>query len=329
MKEKSIKKQNRVFASISAVVSFLILILVGAGCKDETENSDVSMLSDLSFDLPDNVVLVMKKIPAGTFVMGSPVHELGRREAEFQHQVTLTNDFWLGQYEVTQAQYEGVMGQNPSTFQGDNLPVECVSWKDAVAYCKKLNEMFADRLPRGYAFALPTEAQWEYACRAGTTTALNSGKDLTCEIGSCPNLDEVGWYFKSSMSGGLTAFMVPRAYAPTDQLLGTLAHGGNRGIETHPVGQKKPNAWGLYDMHGNVWEWCLDIFDAYPDDNETDPQKIPSFQDKLFRTSLCHVARGGSWYFQAFYCRSAYRFNFEPDTSAFFLGFRVALSKVP
>ena len=144
MKEKSIKKQNRVFASISAVVSFLILILVGAGCKDETENSDVSMLSDLSFDLPDNVVLVMKKIPAGTFVMGSPVHELGRREAEFQHQVTLTNDFWLGQYEVTQAQYEGVMGQNPSTFQGDNLPVECVSWKDAVAYCKKLNEMFAD-----------------------------------------------------------------------------------------------------------------------------------------------------------------------------------------
>ena len=131
------------------------------------------------------------------------------------------------------------------------------------------------------------------------------------------------------MSGGFTAFMVPRAYAPTDQLLGTLAHGGNRGIETHPVGQKKPNAWGLYDMHGNVWEWCLDIFDAYPDDNETDPQKIPSFQDKLFRTSLCHVARGGSWYFQAFYCRSAYRFNFEPDTSAFFLGFRVALSKVP
>ena len=149
----------------------------------------------------------------------------------------------MGKYEVTQAQYQAVMGTNPSKFKGDDLPVERVSWSDATNFCAKLtaNEKAAGRLPEGYAYTLPTEAQWEYACRAGTTTALNSGKDLS-DKEECSEMDEVGWY------------------------------NYNRGDSyTYPVGQKQPNAWGLYDMHGNVWEWCSDWFGDYSSPTVTDP----------------------------------------------------------
>ncbi|MBO4544836.1 MAG: formylglycine-generating enzyme family protein [Verrucomicrobia bacterium] len=246
---------------------------------------------DFTIPLSNTVNLDLIWIEPGTFMMGSPENELGRFDDETQHQVTLTQGYWLGKYKVTQAQYKAVMGANPSEFSGDNNPVECVSWNDAMAFCAKLTEIekAASRLPVGYEYTLPTEAQWEYACRAGTTTALNSGKNLSDE-GQCPEMDEVGWYDCNS-----------------DET-------------THPVGLKLPNVWGLYDMHGNVWEWCLDWYGAYPTSSVMDP--------KGAGTGSGRVLRGGSWNYYASICRSAIRFLNSPSNDYDNYGFRVALAPV-
>ena len=242
---------------------------------------------NITIPLSDKVDLDMIWINPGTFTMGSPTDELGRDADETLHEVTLTQGYWIGKYEVTQAQYEAVMdSSNPSGFKGADLPVETISWDDATNFCAKLNaqEKAAGRLPQGYEYTLPTEAQWEYACRAGTTTALNSGKDLS-DKEQCPNVDKLGWYMYNSND------------------------------TTHPVGQKKPNAWGLYDMHGNVWEWCLDKKGDYPTTPVTDPVELV--------TGMDHARHGGCWQSNAAVCRSAnrgYRSNSDKDT-----GFRVAL----
>ena len=214
---------------------------------------------NITIPLSDTVNLDMIWIEPGTFIMGSPEDELGRNEDETPHQVKLTQGYWLGKYEVTQAQYEAVMGTNPSYFKGADLPVENVNWFDAKEFCAKLTaiEREAGRLPEGYEYTLPTEAQWEYACRAGTTTALNNGRNLSDpDNWVCPEIDEVAWY------------------------------GGNSNNTHHPVGQKKPNAWRLYDMHGNVEEWCLDWHGDYPSSPVTDPMGPV--------TGDCRVIRGGS-----------------------------------
>ncbi|MBO6003983.1 MAG: formylglycine-generating enzyme family protein, partial [Verrucomicrobia bacterium] len=217
-------------------------------------------------------------IEPGTFIMGSPENEKGRWPIETQHEVTLTKGYWLSRYEVTQSQYEAVMGINPSKFKGSNRPVECVSWYEAFDFCIKLTtiEKEAGRLPEGYEYTLPTEAQWEYACRAGTTTALNNDKNLSADW-ECPEMDEVGWYKCNSKE------------------------------KTHPVGRKKPNAWGLYDMHGNVDEWCLDWYkyEDYPTSAVTDPMG-PDIGDY-------RVTRGDSWFNTPRFCRSAHRINFVPE----------------
>ena len=251
----------------------------------------VPVSKDMTIPLAENVNLKLIWINPGTFKMGSPKDELGRENNETLHQVTLTKGYWLGRYEVTQAQYEAVTGKNLSNWKGADLPVECVSWNDATEFCNKLTEIekVAGRLPEGYEYTLPTEAQWEYACRAGTTTALNNGKNLSSEW-ECPEMDEVGWYRYNSFS------------------------------KTHPVGQKMPNAWGLYDMHGNVWEWCLDCYGDYPTSSVTDP-KGPS-------TGSYRVIRGGGWDIYAPYCRSAYRINYDPSNGRSYVGFRVALAPV-
>jgi len=243
-----------------------------------------------TFTLSNNVKLEMVKIKAGTFMMGSPEGELGRSGDETQHQVTLTKDYWLGKFEVTQAQWQAVMSNNPSHFKGDNRPVECVRWNEAKEFCDKLNEKCAGKLPAGYKFDLPTEAQWEYACRAGTTTALNNGKNLTDEKYNCENLAEVAWYDYQ-----------------------------NKENQTHQVGQKRPNNWGLYDMHGNVWEWCRDRYGSYSGD-ETDPVGPSSGSGR--------VVRGGSWSSGARDCRSACRYNNGPAFRRSGLGFRLALVPV-
>jgi formylglycine-generating enzyme required for sulfatase activity len=232
--------------------------------------------------------------------MGAPPDEEDSGDDELQHVVTISKDFYLGMYEVTQAEYQKVMGTNPSEFQGDkiaerhpktgrvvkkvdsaNHPVENVSWEDAVAFCKKLSELPEERAA-GRVYRLPTEAEWEHACRAGSTTSYTFGEDRQ-------ELGEYAWL------------------------------SSNAGSRTHPVVEKKPNAWGLYDMHGNVWEWCSDWYGPYPDVPTTDPVG-PS-------TGSFRVYRGGSWFGGAAFCRSAFRFRFFPssrDNDG--LGFRVALS---
>ena len=219
--------------------------------------------------------LDLVRIHAGSFLMGSPMTEVGRSSMEMQHRVTITKGFWMGKYLVTQEQWEAVMGRNPSCFQkGGDYPVEQVSWEDAMEFCKKLNRCDAIPKFKGYHFDLPTEAQWEYACRAGTTGAYDG------------SLDWIAWYNANSDSS------------------------------THPVGKKKPNAWGLYDMHGNVEEWCRDWHGFYQGD-ATDPAGPP--------TGVLRVGRGGGWQSGMDRCRSAVRSNFSPENRLNSLGFRIAL----
>ncbi len=246
-----------------------------------------------SWTVPEyNIEMVW--IAHGSFAMGSPFSEAGRLDNETQHLVTLTRGYWLGKYEVTQGQWQAVMGNNPSKFKnaGSNAPVEQVSWDDAMEFCNKLTqkERAEGRLPGGYEYTLPTEAQWEYACRAGTGSVLNNGEKLTSTDGQCRNLDEVAWYDENCLS------------------------------TTHPVGQKKANAWGLYDMHGNVREWCCDWYGTYPSDSVTDPSGANSGTQR--------VLRGGCWDGVAGCCRSAHRFRARSSNCYDSFGFRLALRAV-
>ncbi|MBI4662918.1 MAG: SUMF1/EgtB/PvdO family nonheme iron enzyme [Verrucomicrobia bacterium] len=253
----------------------------------------------------------MVRIPAGTFVMGSPATEKERDSNETQHTVTLTRDFYMSKYEVTQKEYLAVMGSNPSYFttkdwNGNpinpdlNRPVEQVSWKDAMNYCAKVtaSEQAAGRLPAGWVYRLPTEAEWEYACRAGTSTAFHYGPALR---GGMANFYSY-WEYDASVGS------ISLSDAPT--YLG----------RTTTVGSYAPNAFGLYDMHGNVWEWCLDRYwyGSYPSGSVTDPRG-PS-------TGSFRVIRGGSWFHYARYCRSAYRRHNSPDGGYRNLGFRPVLA---
>ncbi len=253
--------------------------------------------------------LVLRRIEPGTFVMGSPEGELGRQGNETQHEVTLTKAFYIGVFEVTQRQWERVMGDWPSHFNNekcrDERPVEMVSYNDirgvnagagwpATNNVDAVSFMGRLRARTGQAFDLPTEAQWEYACRAGTVTALNSGKKLTSEE-SCPNLSEVGRY-KANSGGG--------------------APNGDTRVGTAQAGSYPPNAWGLYDLHGNVWEWCLDWRGNYSGP-ESDPKGAASGSGRVFR--------GGCWFHIAFYCRSAYRLYSYPDYRGINYGFRAVL----
>jgi formylglycine-generating enzyme required for sulfatase activity len=215
--------------------------------------------------------LRMRLIPAGEFLMGSPPEEEGRWDDEGpQHPVRLTESFWLADVPVTQALWQAVMGQNPSRFQGPDRPVEQVSWDDAQAFIKKLTS-----LSPGRPWRLPTEAQWEYACRAGTTTPRHG------------ELNEVAWW------------------------------SGNSGSETHPVGQKLANAWGLHDMLGNVLEWCADYgYSSYRNTLQTDP----SGPDRSSR----RVIRGGSWSRTARGVRAASRYANSPGYRFEYLGFRLS-----
>jgi sulfatase modifying factor 1 len=229
----------------------------------------------------------MIRVSAGEFLMGSPASEKGRENDETQHRVRLTQPFWLGKYEVTQGQWKVVMGTDPSKFKGDDLPVEQVSWEDAMAFCRKLNQMDGNR-PSGYVYSLPTEAQWEYACRAGKTTATAFGDSLSSR--------------EANFNGEK-----PYGGAAKEPKLG----------KTAPVGSYRPNAWGFYDLHGNVREWCSDWYGDYPSGSVTNPAG-PSF-------GTHRVDRGGSWFSYGGRCRSASRDWLTPGVRDFTLCFRPSL----
>ena len=239
--------------------------------------------------------------------MGSPEGERGRLEGEGpQTRVTLAKGFWLGKYEVTQREYLAVMGNNPSYVKPPDFPedldrpVEQVSWGDAVAYCQKLTEQerAAGRIGTNSVYRLPTEAEWEYACRAGTTTRYSFGDALGCSDGGdwCALLDSYMWW------------------------------SGNGENETHPVGQKLPNPWGLYDLHGNVWEWCGDWWsDNLPGGTVIDPAGPDSGSECVIRTG--DGSPWGSWAGTAKACRSAYRNRQHPQNAwNWSFGFRVVLA---
>jgi formylglycine-generating enzyme required for sulfatase activity len=253
----------------SVVIGCIVLFTMAQTAFSETKGPP----KELAVDLGGGVKLEMVLIPAGSFMMGD---EKGEDRHKPVHKVSITKPFHLGKYEVTQEQWKAVMGNNPSRFKGASNPVEQVSWDDSQVFLGNLN---AKAGGQGGKFVLPTEAQWEYACRAGSTGKFCFGDDEE-------QLGEYAWYEKNS------------------------------GKRTHPVGEKKPNAWGLYDMHGNVWEWCQDWYGAYGAEAVTDPSGpiMGSFR----------VARGGCWNYPPSRGRSARRALGRPGDRTVNLGLRVA-----
>ena len=234
----------------------------------------------ISIPIKDGISIDMVRVEAGTFTMGA-TREMKNLWAPFDneeptHQVTLTNDYYIGKYEVTQALWKAVMGNNPSGFKGDNLPVENVSWKDCQKFISKLNSI------TGKTFRLPTEAEWEYAARGGN-------KSRGYQYSGSNNLYDVAWY------------------------------GDNSGNKTHDVGSKQANELGIYDMSGNVYEWCQDRYDNYSSSSQTNPTGATTGSNR--------VERGGSWIFTDWGCRSSYRSYGTPDCRYSFLGLRLVLSE--
>jgi formylglycine-generating enzyme required for sulfatase activity len=253
--------------SIAVFYAFLLVLTPGVSFSAGTRTNSIGM----------EFVL----IPAGSFMMGAGRFEgAAVADEKPQHRVTLSKPFYLGKYEVTQEQWAAVMGNNPSRFKGRNNPVETVSWDDAQEFIRRLNAQ-----EEHSRYRLPTEAEWEYAARAGSTGVYSFGDDSG-------QLEKYAWY------------------SEPDSLRGS----------TYPVGQKQPNAWGLYDMHGNVYEWVQDWHGEryYPNSSGTDPQGPPSGSSR--------VLRGGSWLSTAEYCRSAGRNLNTPSLRYDFIGFRLALS---
>ncbi|MBD2293293.1 formylglycine-generating enzyme family protein [Anabaena sphaerica FACHB-251] len=240
-------------------------------------------------DLGDGVKLEMAAIPGGSFMMGSPENEEGRSDSESpQHQVTVPS-FFMGKYPITQAQYQVIMGENDSSFKGDNRPVEQVDWINAVAFCEKLSQKI------GKPYRLPSEAEWEYACRAGTTTPFHFGETMTIDLANY-------W---------------PRLTNP-DGVKDETTVVGSFGIA---------NNFGLYDMHGNLCEWCQD---RWHNDYENAPTDGSAWVDKTWleiaRRIDIRVVRGGSWNNNPENCRSAYRIQLHHDFRSMDVGFRVVCS---
>jgi formylglycine-generating enzyme required for sulfatase activity len=249
--------------------------------------------------LTNSIGMKLVRIPAGKFTMGAAAEGTPFVPEGPRHEVEITRPFYMGVYEVTQQEYEKVMGSNPSQFRAGGMhagavsgldtrrfPVENVDWNDAVKFCQKLSALPREKGARR-AYRLPTEAEWEYACRAGTTTPFAFGKTMSTEQANC----------SGNFKGG-----------PAGKRMGRAAQ----------VGSYKPNAWGLYDMHGNVWEWTADWYGPYPAGKGVikDPKGADKGSQRVFR--------GGSWTNDANYCRSAVRYPAGPAAKNYLIGFRVA-----
>lgn len=286
MKEEDAREEEAKLRSSNVArqrpVQFEVVTVNETGNIINRENREAQAYDE---SLANGVMLSLVHIPAGSFIMGSPDSEAGRGDSEDpQRQVTVPA-FWMGQYAVTQAQYQAVMGKNPSWFKGVNRPVENVSWEQAAKFCKRLSKQ------TGLNYRLPSEAEWEYACRADTVTPFHFGPTLTTDV--------------ANYNGGLT--------------YGNGSKGEYR-RETLEVGHFPPNAFGLYEMHGNVWEWCADIWHDNYQGAPTDGQVWILGGDRAY-----HVLRGGSWGGNPGNCRSGSRMQ-ENFGRNYFFGFRVVCS---
>ena len=301
---------KRILSLMLAAV--LVGAMVSCGSQTPPEQSQQSTLPPSSSQqdqeeqpqIPENFILV----EGGTFSMGSPDSEAWRSDDETQHTVTVS-DFYMSAFEVTQAEYQAVIGSNPSAFSGEDLPVETISWLDAIAYCNARSELEGlepaytiegqtvtwNRGANGY--RLPTEAEWEYACRAGTETPFNTETSISAEEsnywGYYPYLIEDNYFNQSNLETR------PGVYRET----------------TVEVGSFQPNAWGFYDMHGNVGEWVWDYYGDYPTEAQTDPAGPES--------GVLRVNRGGGWNDFTKNLRSAYRATLPQDSAVFNVGFRL------
>ena len=262
----------------------LLMLLIAVGCDDSTTVEN-------RFNKPTTAAF--KQIPAGTFTMGSPETEEGRQAHETQHKVAISKAFYIQTTEVTQGQWKAVMGTDamkwkkaPLVKEGPDYPVVHVTWNEAVAYCKKLSEA------EGKTYRLPTEAEWEYACRAGTETTWSFGNDEKV-------LGDYAWYREN-------AYDIDEKYA-------------------QQVGLKKPNAWGLYDMHGNVYEWCHDYFeeDYYRRVAKNSSKQLPTNDPQGPESGSSRVVRGGSWNDDSHLTRSANRNWYDVDFRYSYFGFRL------
>jgi len=258
-----------------------LAVRLGQGVGDRVQRLVVErkmpMVASLPSVITNAIGMKLAMIPAGEFLMGSPHSAMDAdRDEKPRHRVRITRPFYLGVTPVTQQQWVAVMGSNPSHFMGSKNPVEQISWDECQRFLETLNAKFGDR---GTKYRLPTEAEWEYACRAGSTTRYYFGDDDSA-------LGEYAWY------------------------------NANSGNTTHPVGEKKPNAWGLYDMHGNVWQWCHDWYGGYADSRTDDPTESA--------TGSLRVLRGGGWFNGAGCCRSASRGRDGPGVRLSYLGLRVS-----
>lgn len=257
-----------------------------------TSQPQTTAPAQITLDLGKGASMQLRLIPAGSFVMGSTSGEVGRDSDEGPtRQVRISRPFYMGVTEVTQRQYEGVMGENPSLFSDEQNPVEGVWWEQAIEFCRRASEI------TGRKVRLPTEAEWEFSCRSGSTTMFSFG-DAVSDLGLYGN------YCDRAES----------SYPPAIKAM----EGGDR-YRPQPVASLKPNAWGLYDMHGNVFEWCSDFYrDSYSELTDTDPQGASS--------GAYRVLRGGSWASPSWQCRSAYRHRFTADGRFNnLIGFRVVV----
>ena len=264
-------------ASITGTLASNAVASSNTSGYSSSSSSMASGSNAISIPVKDGISIDMVKVEAGTFMMGATSEMKDPYSDEKPvHQVTLTNDYYMGKYEVTQALWEAVMGSNPSYFKGDNLPVEKVSWNDCQEFISKLNSL------TGRKFRLPTEAEWEYAARGGK-------KSRGYQYSGSRKISDVAWYE------------------------------GNSRSKTHPVGRKQANELGIYDMSGNVWEWCSDWYGSYSSSSQTNPMGSDSGAKR--------VRRGGSWCYIARICRSSYRYGDAPDCRGLYLGLRLALSE--
>ncbi len=274
-----------------AIVGGLLLLTVVACAKQpgmaalttaeaQTRQTDTARQLGTPVEVVNSVGMKLVLIPAGNFTMGSPPYEASRRDGERQHAVTLTRSFYLGSTEVTQRQWAQVMEENPSFFEGEDLPVETITWEQAVKFCRRLSAA------EQHAYRLPTEAEWEYACRAGTVTPFHTGATI--------GFAEANFDARKTYGDGVA---------------------GEFRESTTPAGSFPPNAWGLHEMHGNVWEWCADWHGDYPRGAVVNPQG-PA-------TGTTRIVRGGCWINDPGICRSANRGDTVPVSWNFHFGFRV------